>query len=190
MHDTARPDTRAPTAPRLAFTALVALAEAVHLGWEHAHGGIVSHHLLNDASLPALWNGWGLVLLPAMAWMASRHAFRASGTRWIPERGFLLHLVGGLLAGLALAVAFSVGGEKAAGIVFPAIVLAALVVRAYRIEYLLGFALGMAFTFGGLLPVLIGGCIALVSIAAWFGLWPLLRRVAVAVRARGTAARG
>lgn len=183
MRRAAHPHTPVRTAPRLAFTALVALAEAAHLAWEHAHGGIVSHHLLNDASLPALWNGWGLVLLPAMAWIASRRAFRASRARWIPDRGFLLHLGGGLLAGAALAAAFAFGGEEVAGVVFPGVVLAALVVRAYRIEYLLGFALGMAFTFGGVLPVLIGGCIALVSAVAWFGLWPLLGRVVAAVRA-------
>ncbi|MFP7722360.1 hypothetical protein [Lysobacter sp. A3-1-A15] len=57
------------------------------------------------------------------------------------------------------------------------LLLSALAVRAYRIEYLLGFVLGMAFTFGALLPTLIGGCIALLSAAVWLSVWPLLARV-------------
>ncbi len=47
-----------------------------------------------------------------------------------------------------------------------AVAVVALFVRAYRPEYLLGFALGMALTFGGLLPVLIGGVVGLLSAAA------------------------
>lgn len=30
----------------------------MHLGWEYSHGGIQRHHLLNDASLPAISNAW------------------------------------------------------------------------------------------------------------------------------------
>lgn len=179
----AAPPARTPaTRPRIVFTALVALAEALHLGWEHTHGGIVSHHLLNDPGLPALWNGWGLVLLPALAWIASRHAFGPGATRRMPDPLFLRRLGGALLAGLALSLAFMAGREDVAGAVLLAIALAALVVRAWRIEYLLGFALGMAYTFGGLLPVIIGGVIALVSALAWFAVRPLLRRGARALR--------
>lgn len=70
------------------------------------------------------------------------------------------------------------GREDIAGLLFPAIALSGLVLRVYRAEVLLGFVLGMAFTFGALLPVLIGGAIALVSAAAWFGPWALLARLA------------
>lgn len=182
MHTLETAGPQSSIAPRLAFTGLVALAEAAHLAWEQAHGGIVSHHLLNDATLPALWNGWGLIVLPAIAWVASRRAFPAGAPRWMPRRAFLLRMGGALLAGVALSVAFAAGREHAAGALLLGIALASLAVRAYRVEYLLGFALGMAFVFGGLLPVLVGGAIALVSAAAWFGLWPLLRRAVAAVR--------
>jgi len=154
----------------------VALAEAAHLAWEHVNGGIVSHNLLNDPALPALWNGWGLAVLPALAWIASRHAFDRSGRGWRLHRPFVLHLFCALSAGIALAASFWAGHEDATGALLVAVALSALFVRAYRPEYLLGFALGMALTFGGLLPVLIGGVIGLLSAAAWLGVYPLLTR--------------
>ena len=186
MHGRTAPDARparAPAALRFGFTALVAVAEAAHLAWEHLHGGIVSHHLLNDPSLPALWNGWGIAVLPALAWIASGRAFQPSGDAWGLHQPFARRLLCGLLAGLALSMAFSLGREDIAGLVLAGLLLSALAVRAYRIEYLLGFALGMAFTFGALLPTLIGGCIALLSAAVWLGVWPLLGRVLRRARA-------
>ena len=170
-------DTRAPTAGRLAITALVALAEAGHLGWEWTHGGIVSHHLLANPDLPALWNGWGLLLLPAIAWIASARLVRHSGRGWRLHRSALLRLTGALMAGIALSIAFATGRADVAGALFPAIVVSGIALRAYRAEYLLGFVLGMAYTFGGVLPTLIGGVIALLSAAMWLGVWPVVRRV-------------
>lgn len=156
---------------------LVALAEAAHLLWEQLHGGIVRHHLLNDPTLPALWNGWGIVVLPALAWVASSRAFQRTGAAWRLHRPFVLRVLTALLAGLVLSIAFEFGRKDIAGMVLIGLLLSALAVRVYRVEYLLGFVLGMAFTFGALLPTLIGGCIALLSAAVWMGVWPLLARV-------------
>lgn len=190
MRDPAiRHDTHAPAALRIAFTALVALAEAAHLGWEQLHGGIVSHHLLNDPTMPAIWNGWGLAVLPVLAWIASGHAFRRAGDAWRVHGPFVLRLLCALLAGLALSAAFSIGREDLAGFVLIGLLGSALLVRVYRLEYLLGFVLGMAFTFGAMLPTLIGGCIALVSMVAWRAAWPVLGRVLAKTRARVTASR-
>ena len=51
---------------RIYLTVAVLLAEIGHLAWEHFHGGIASHHFLNRADMPAVSNGWGLLLLPAI----------------------------------------------------------------------------------------------------------------------------
>lgn len=164
-----------PIAVRAGFTALVALLEAAHLAWEHLHGGIVSHHLLNDASLPAIWNGWGLLLLPALAWIASRRAFHTVRGAWRLRAPFLRALLAAALAGLALSAAFAFGREDIASGVLVGLLLAAVLVRAYRVECLLGFVLGMTCTFGAILPTLIGGGIALISAVAWFGVYPLAK---------------
>ena len=58
------------------ITVLVALAELAHLAWEHLHGGVASHHLLNRADLPAISNAWGALFLPALAWVLSGPVIR------------------------------------------------------------------------------------------------------------------
>jgi hypothetical protein len=176
-------DTHAPLRWRLAFTALVALAAAAHLGWEYTQGGIVSHHLLNDPGMPAISNAWGLLLLPLLAWIASARAFHRPGLRWRPRPAFVLRLAGAMLAGIALSTAFASGAEELAGGLFLAIILAGIVLRAYRAEFVLGFALGMMPVIGGVLPVLVGGCIALLSALAWLAVGPLLGRAVAAMRA-------
>lgn len=168
-------DAGAPVRGRLALTGGVALAEAGHLAWEWTHGGIVSHHLLADPTLPALWNGWGLLVVPALAWVASARLVRPEGHRWRLHAPAVRRLLGALLGGLALSVAFATGRADMASGIFAAIGLSSLVLRVYRSEYLLGFVLGMACTFGGLLPTVIGGAIALLSAGVWFGPWRLAR---------------
>jgi hypothetical protein len=165
----------APLAWRIAATAVVAAAEAAHLAWEATHGGIVSHHLLGDPSMPALWNGWGLLVLPAIAWFASARLVRLSPRGWRLHAGALLRLAAAMGGGIALSVAFTAGRSDLAGYVLLALAVSGAVVRAYRIEYLLGFVLGMVWTFGALLPTIIGGVIALASAAVWFGPWRAMR---------------
>lgn len=185
MHTTATGMTpRIRTAPRWAFTALVATAEVAHLAFEHVNGGIARHHLLADPTLPSISNGWGLLVLPLLAWIASRHAFDARA--W-PTRAFVVRLLGAMLAGLALSVAFTTGAQDLAGALFVGILLAALVLRGYRAEHVLGLALGMAWAIGGVLPVLVGGCIALVSAAFWFLVVPIAKRAMRGRRSGATA---
>lgn len=43
---------------------------ALQLGWEHTRGGILRHHLLNDASLPAISNLWALLVMPMLGALA------------------------------------------------------------------------------------------------------------------------
>lgn len=168
----------APLSGRLAITAVVAIAEAAHLAWEATHGGIVSHHMLGDPSMPAMWNGWGLLVLPAIAWFASARLVRPSGRSWRLHAAALVRLAAALAAGIAMSAAFIAGRGDIAGYVLLGIALSGLFVRVYRIEYLLGFALGMAYTFGALIPTVIGGAIALASAAIWFGPWRLVRYAA------------
>ena len=165
-------DTRAAmtatTALRLRFAALALLVEALHLGWEATHGGIVSHHLLQRADLPGLSNAWGLLVLPAIAaWAAGRWPARPAA-RWPFLVGFGIPLV----AGLALSAAFQAQLQPVTEAIFFGMLIAALLLPAHRRECLLGFVLGMSWTFGALLPTLIGGVIATLSwllrgIARW-----------------------
>lgn len=161
---------QAITRSRLALAALALLAEALHLGWEALHGGIVSHHLLQRADLPGLSNAWGLLILPALAaWAAGRLPRRPAPARaWVPVAlGFALPL----LIGAALSLAFQMKLQALTEALFFGLLLLALLLPAYRPQSLLGFVLGMSWGFGAIIPTLVGGVIAGLSLA--------VRRVAI-----------
>ena len=155
---------------RAALTALIGLAEVAHLAWDHAHGGIPSHHLLNNADLPAVSNAWGVVLLPALAWwligrIQQRLArARANGAGMRRARtGVALGFGVAALVGITIATAFTLDVSAVSSAAFMGTLLAALVLPLYRAEFVLGFALALAYTFGPVLPVLIASVIAAIS---------------------------
>lgn len=175
------------------LTAAVTLAQCAHLTWEQFNGGIVSHHLLNRADLPAVSNAWGLVLLPALTWFLSGLALKrgpAASRNDANPAGLPAGAVAGFAAALALGIAlsacFTYGYETAASVLFFGTLVLALLSRVYRAECVLGFVLGMTFTFGAVLPTLIASAIAAVSAAAHLLLWRPLARLAGLVRQRRT----
>lgn len=158
-----------PSTSRLTLAALALLAEALHLGWEALHGGIVSHHLMQSADMPGMSNAWGLLILPALAaWAAGRLPRPGAAPRdWLPVAfGFALPL----LLGAALSQAFQMKLQALTEALFFGLLLLALLLPAHRPQSLLGFVLGMSWTFGAVIPTLIGGVIA--------GLSWLLRQLA------------
>ena len=181
---------------RIYLTVAVLLAEIGHLAWEHFHGGIASHHFLNRADMPAVSNGWGLLLLPAISWFLGGIALRrsiataAAVTINAPggqaeaaglARGVFVGFFAGLLFGVSLAATFSLGYQDVTSIFFFGLLLLALVVRVYRAQCVLGFVLGMTFTFGAILPALVASVVAVISAVAHRVLYPLARRVWMAL---------
>ena len=181
---------------RIYLTVAVLLAEIGHLAWEHFHGGIASHHFLNRADMPAVSNAWGLLLLPAISWFLGGIALRrsiataAAATINAPggqaeaaglARGVFVGFFAGLLFGASLAATFSLGYRDVTSILFFGMLLLALVFRVYRAECVLGFVLGMTFTFGAILPALVASVTAVISAVAHRVLYPLARRVWMAL---------
>jgi hypothetical protein len=169
---------------RMGLTAAVLIAELAHLAWEHLHGGIVSHHLLNSADLPAISNAWGMLLLPALTWFASGRVEKrvarhpgGEGTASELRSSVITGFVGSLLLGVLLSAAFSTGHETIASSLFLSMFVLAVLLRVYRAEYLLGFVLGMTIAFGAVLPTLIGSVIAAVSAVVHLGVRPSLARI-------------
>ena len=164
---------------RLAFVTL--LVEAAHLSWEQLHGGIQTHHFLRSAALPGFSNAWGLLLLPALAvWAGGRIERRlAAGTRPVSV------VVAGtlaLLAGLALSVSFFAGLESVSSAMFFGMLVVALLLPVCRAECGLGLVLGMCFTFGAVIPMVVGALIAGLSALVHRGLKPVVMSAWVALR--------
>jgi hypothetical protein len=142
--------------PRLLLALIALSAESAHLLWELQQGGILSHHLLARADLPAVSNAWGLLVLPALAAWA--------GGRWQGRRlPWLLGFALPLLLGATLSLGFASNLGALTEGVFMLTLLLALLLPAHRAEVLLGFVLGMSWTFGAVLPLLVGSVIALLS---------------------------
>ena len=162
---------------RLFFTALVAVAIWGLLAWDYAHGGVPRHHLLANPTLPSVSNWWGGLLLPVLTWVLlaaivqnatgkdqasppAHPSFRREGY------GF----TGAVVVGGLIAVLFTLGHPDSAGNVIVGLFIGALFVPIYRPECLLGFVLSMTFTFGAVLPIVMGTMLGLLGLVlyAWF----------------------
>lgn len=150
---------------RLASTVAVAVAEWMFLVWQHFHGGVPSHHLLDRADLPAFSNWWGGLLLPAMTWLLLGRVQQRIGMQGdAAKRYALIGFISAALFGVLLSVFFTLGNEPVTSSMFESLFVTALLVPIYRAEYLLGFVLGMAYTFGGVLPSIVGSVMAAVTL--------------------------
>lgn len=167
-------------APAVAFA-----AAAAHLAWEASHGGIKSHHLLNQADLPAVSNVWGLLVLPVLGWLAAYFVRRrAASSAHAPNRA-LAAFCGSLVVALALSAAFRLElGNVTAGLFF-AVLLSGVALRTYRAEYVFGFVLGMTFVFGSVLPTMAALVAGTVSVLAHVVVYPAI--AALYKRLRGAS---
>jgi hypothetical protein len=150
---------------RIILTLAVAVYEAVHLGWEYRHGGVVSHHILQRPDLPAISNWWGLILLPVLAWclIGRMQARDNMQSLRFPSRAMMLRFLAALLYGAGLAAAFSLGLESVTSALFFALFALAVAFPLFRAEYVLGFVVGMTFVFGAVLPTIIACIFAAIS---------------------------
>lgn len=170
---------RSLQAMRVWLTVSATIAEVLHLAWEHFNGGVVSHNLLNRADLPAISNAWGLLLLPSLTWVLSGLALKRASSRSNVKEGALSRSVvaeflGALLFGSLLSICFTHGYETASSSLFLGMFVLAVLLRVYRAECLLGFVIGMTFTFGAVLPALIGSIVAGVSALVHLAVRPVL----------------
>ena len=175
--------------PRVYLTLAITVADVARPGWEHLHFGIASHDVLNRADLPAVSNAWGLLLLPPLGWFPGGIALRVAalapmnGTNR-PPGSVVVGFFGALLSGVLFAVSFAAGYENAAPLLLQCLLLAALALRVYRAECVPGFVLGMAFTFGAILPTTVAATTAVVSAIVYRLLRPSVLRVWVSLGQR------
>jgi hypothetical protein len=166
------------------LTLLVLLAELAHLTWEHFHGGVRIHHVLHRSEMPGISNGWGVLLLPALTWFLTgriqRRVALHSGGKEAASKipvSVVAGFVGSLLFGILLSVSFASDHETIASYLGQGLFLLALLLPVYRAECVLGFVLGMTFTFGAVLPTVAGAMIAALSAAIHLYVRPVLVRL-------------
>jgi len=165
----------------LYFTAIVTLAIWAVLAWDHFNGGVPSHHLLANKDLPAISNWWGALLLPLLTWFLlyriKKGAFSNSNEH-TNARKFLQRelygFVGALLFGLILSAFFTFGYPELCSYMVLGLFPLALFFPIYRAGCLLGFVIGMTFTFGALLPTGFGTLLSLAGLVLYQYIRPSL----------------
>ena len=95
---------------------------------------------------------------------------RYGKTQWIVGCTVALFLGG------ALSVGFHLGAESFTAATFFITILLAILLPGYRAECLLGWVLGMSWTFGAVLPTFIGTLIVGLSALLHLMAWPELKR--------------
>ena len=155
-----------------AWFALALLAiEAALLVHEHFTGGVRSHHLLDRPDLPAISNWLGLIVMPVLGWLLGRRFHRSASQTPTSRSCVLLWvcLICALVYGAAMATTFALGASAMTSALFFGLFLFAAIFPIYRIEYITGFVVGMAFVFGAVLPCLVAVVLAAVSFVVRFG---------------------
>ncbi len=142
------------------------------LAFEHYNGGVVSHHLLQREDLPAISNWWGALVLPLLSWFLTGRIFKRVMTGY--PLAVVAGFIGALLFGVLLSVLFLYQQQQILSGLMLSLPVLALIFPLYRAEFLLGFVLGMCFTFGALIPIGFGTLVVLMSFILHKTLRPLV----------------
>ncbi|MBO0322889.1 hypothetical protein J0X14_11330 [Muricauda sp. CAU 1633] len=135
----------------------MALTLAMIIG-EYINGGVVTHHLLADDNLPGISNWWGLVTIPLLTWavIALIKKRQDNATSHTDSNGILYRFFGALAFGIIMSILWGFRLEEIMQYLILLPVVIAFFRPVYLPECLLGFVYGMLYTFGGILPILIG----------------------------------
>ncbi|MEJ8756543.1 hypothetical protein WG947_06030 [Pontibacter sp. H259] len=154
-----RPQMQKWTTLKVLLTAIVAVLMLCFLSWEHFNGGVTSHHLLQQKSLPAISNWWSGIFLPALTWLLlsrtqkrlNRQASQGQPILKLQRQVILLWFLG-MVLGALIATTFENGFSPFLDNVPYIILVLSLLIPIYYAEFMLGFILAMTYTFGAILP--------------------------------------
>jgi hypothetical protein len=168
----------------LYFTGIITLSIWALLIWTHYHGGVPSHHILQRGDLPAVSNWWGGFLLPLITWTLLyliRSRIKKENLQEPAadksKQHIILSFLGSLLFGIFLAVSFTFEFSIVLDNILYVLLILAFLLPIFRAEYLLGFILGMTFTFGVILPTAFALIIAIICTILYKYIRPLIMRL-------------
>ena len=162
-------------------TVVITLLVWGHVLWDHLHGGIPTHYLFHSKDMPGIPNWVGAIIFPFFTWfLLSRIRKRAnSNTSRESLKKIVLRFLAALFVAIIMAVCF-MNGIEIPKVVLLSILGLGLFFPIYYSEFLLGWVLGSAFTFGAVIPMGFGSIFALIC----FGLFVLGRLVIRLVKAK------
>ncbi len=155
----------------LYFTGIVTVGIWSLLVWNHYHGGVPSHHILQRGDLPAISNWWGGILLPLLtlfiAYRIEKRLIRNSNddesNRLVFPIKHVYRFLFALSFGILLSLFITLDYSDLSGYMMYGLLLLALFYPIYRAECYLGFVIGMTYTIGAVLPTGVGIVLALIG---------------------------
>lgn len=170
------------TTNKVLLTASSAFIVLAHLVFEYYHGGVVTHYILQDGSLPGISNWWGLISLPTIVWFTLLGIEKRKESSVINDDNsstIKYRLVSGIIFGLIVSYLFSIESGFLDYLMLGLFVLS-LFIPLYFGEYLVGFTLGTMYMFGANIPI-IGG---LILLTVFFALFKLTRFILNFIRSK------
>lgn len=141
---------------KIGFTLLVTFLIWAHIAWDYYHEGIPTHYILQSEDMPGIPNWWGGIALPIFTWIVLSFVKRKKGENdQLLWRNVWLRGLAGVLFSVAIAIFFTLGSPMTEYLML-GLFLAAFFIKLYKPEYLLGYVLGAAYTFGAMIPILAG----------------------------------
>ena len=139
------------------------LITGIFILWDYFRGGVPTHYLLADENMPGFSNWWGLLTIPCLTWIVvTLVQKRAKSTQSFIGANF----IGALIFGIIIAILWEFRLEH----ILQYLILLPVAISFFKAvhfpESLLGFVLGMLYTFGGVLPILIGTLLLLLCLVA------------------------
>lgn len=163
------------------ITGIVTVLILCLLFWEHFHGGVASHHILQQQNLPAISNWWSALLLPVLTWLLigrtekrlSKQFSQVQQTNKLKSQVLRLFITG-LGLGVVIATSFTYGYNTFLDNVPYIILLLSLIIPIFYAEFMLGFILGMTYTFGAILPTIFLLILAAIGILTYKFIRPVI----------------
>lgn len=155
---------------RLYFTGVITIAIWSLLVWDHYHAGVPSHHLLHRKELPAISNWWSGLLIPLLSWfllyrvqngITQNKQGRSQGLELF--KNILYGFAAALFYGVLVSIFFTYGFASIPGYLLFGILLIAFFYPVYMAVCILGFVLGMTFTFGAFISTAVACIFSLIG---------------------------
>lgn len=148
---------------KIGLTVAIALLVWSHILWDYFNGGIPTHYLLHNKDLPGIPNWVGGIILPFFAWfLLGRIQKRLLQEESKESLSLVVYrFFSAAVVAIAIAISF-LGGIPVTDYIMLGIFVLAFIFPLYKSEYLLGWVLGSAFTFGAVIPMGFGSLFALV----------------------------
>ena len=156
---------------RIIFTGIVTILIWGHLAWDYFHEGVPTHHILHREDLPGISNWWGGIVLPLFTWFLLyliKNRMNENDKSNINSNSihFVNRFLGAFVFGILLSFFFAIGSDIP-GYMMIGIIPLSFFIPLYLPEYLLGFVLGMSYTFGAILPLGIGIILTVIFIISY-----------------------